>query len=542
MSNSTINHSRWFVYGYRLSEQDLPVIGPIKDDVVIKTNVTPTPNLRPPVKVSLGCHIQGTSLPHVDPTDVDTVIAGVKKRFACKPPDAEEAFLSRFKTFVSLWCIQHLVPLSPNIDLSVGSWLETTGYPRWRVDELKRKWADCGGILQDKHFIVKSFVKDESYPEFKHARWINARTDEFKCAVGPTFKAIEKSLFESSWFVKKIPVKDRADYIYKRVYRTGARYVCTDYTAFESHFTKKLFDSCEFVMYKYMTQYLPNKSLFVNYLDNVIAGTNKCVSKLVNVTIPATRMSGEMCTSLGNGFSNLMFMLFICHEKGCTDVVGVVEGDDGLFTMTGDFPTTEDFKRLGLTIKLIVVDDLTRASFCGLIFDLNDRINIADPIKIIAQTGFTTQEYMMSKPKVLRGLLKAKAFSLAYQYPGCPIISSFSRYLLRVLADDYVYFPKGKSDLFATTLQKEAFTFWNAHADVLSIEPGENTRILMEQQFKISIADQLAIERYFDNLDDIVVLNDPILLTHVPLIWRTFADLYMMQVSLDPLIMRTWYD
>jgi len=530
------------VYGYRLSEQDMPVIGPIKDGVVIKqTRIEPTPNLRPPVKISLGCHIQGTSLPHVDPTDVDTVIAGVKKRFACKPPTAEAALLERMKTFTLLWCIQHLVPLPSDCDLDLNTWLESTGYSRARKDELIRKWANCGGVLQDRDYIVKSFVKDESYPEFKHARWINARSDEFKCAVGPTFKAIEQSVFKSDWFIKKIPVKDRASYIHKRVYRTGARYVCTDYTAFESHFTAELFEACEFVMYKYMTQYLPSSTLFRFYLDKVIAGDNKCVSKLVKVTVPATRMSGEMCTSLGNGFSNLMFMLYLCDLKGCTNVIGVVEGDDGLFVMDGPHPTENDFKRIGLTIKMVVVDDLTKASFCGLIFDDTDLINVADPMKIIAQTGFTTHEYTLSKSKVLRGLLKAKAFSLAYQYPGCPIICSFSRYLLRVLADDYVYFRKGHSD-YTDLLQREAFTFWLKHADVLSVEPGVRTRILMETQFGISLADQLSIERYFDELNAVVELQDPILLSHIPLIWRNYANVYMMQVPLDSLLIRVWFD
>jgi len=529
------------VYGYRLLEQKLPSIGQIKNGVVISPTVRSNPSLRPPVKISLGCHIPGTSLPHVDPTDTDTVIAGVKKRFAMKPPDPDRQRLLRLKFFVYLWCCENLTPLSRDTDLSVDAWLENTGYSRGRINELKDKWFKCGGVLEARHYRVKSFVKDESYPEFKHARWINARTDEFKCAVGPTFKAIESVLFKSDWFIKKIPVKDRAAYIKKRCYRVGGRYLCSDYTAFESHFTAELFECCEFVMYDYMVQHLPNAEWFKWMLRNVIAGDNVCVSKLLTVVVPATRMSGEMCTSLGNGFSNLMFFLFLAKEKGCVDVVGVVEGDDGLFTCSGDFPNEDDYRTLGLTIKIQEHENLATASFCGLIFDIDDCVNIADPMKILAQTGFSTQQYVFSKDKVLRGLLKAKAFSLAYQYPGCPIIASFSRYLLRSLADDYVYFRKGNSD-YTDLLQKEAFTFWMQHKEVLEVETPLNTRLLCERTFGISVADQLALELWFDSLSRVQLLDNPIILRNVPLVWRAYGEMYMMDAPADCFLIRRWYD
>jgi len=480
-------------------------------------------------------------MPHVDPTDTNTVKLGVEKRFACKPPDAQTSLLLRLKTFVSLWCCQNLTPLPYDTDLSLDSWLELTGYSRGRINQLKDKWGKCGGVLRDKHFRVQSFVKDESYPEFKHARWINARTDEFKCAVGPTFKAIESVLFKQDWFIKKIPVKDRSKYIYHRVHRAGARYVCTDYTAFESHFTRELFESCEFVLYDYMTQFLPNCDLFKFYVHSVIGGNNQCNSKLLSVTVPATRMSGEMCTSLGNSFSNLMFMLFLSNLVGARNIVGVVEGDDGLFVMDGPHPTSKDFESIGLTIKMIVVDDLTKASFCGLIFDPTDLVNIADPIKILAQTGFSTQQYVFSKSSVLRGLLKAKAFSLAYQYPGCPIIAAFSRYLLRVLVDDYVYFRKGNTD-YTDLLQKEAYTFWLSHGETLTVETGMNTRILMEQEFGISVIDQIELENWFDSLDRIRLMDHGVILARVPEIWQDYGRRYIAVAPLDPWLIRRYFD
>jgi len=128
----------------------MPEIGTIKPSTVIRVNTEApqNPTLRPPVKVSLGCHIPGVSMPHVDPSDVNTVIAGVKKRFACKPPDPEADLLVRLKTFTALWCCQNLTPLSHDTDVDVDTWLESTGYSRGRINQLKRNGENVVGNLK----------------------------------------------------------------------------------------------------------------------------------------------------------------------------------------------------------------------------------------------------------------------------------------------------------------------------------------------------------------------------------------------------------
>jgi hypothetical protein len=527
-------------YGYRQDEVILPITGEIKANVIIKPLGHFDPNVRPVVKVSLGCHTVGSSLPHVDPSDMATVALGIRKRFVNKPPDHDKNLLRKLQLFVSHWCNDNLVPLPVDTDLTLDTWLESTAYSRGRINELKKKWQDVGGVLQKKHFKVRSFVKDESYPEFKHARLINARHDVFKCYVGPTFKCIEKELFKLPWFIKNIPVRDRPSYIKDYVGKLGSIYSITDYTAFESLFVGELMQNCEFVLYDYMTQNLPNHGEFMRTCNEILAGQNECISNMFKVTVEATRMSGEMCTSLGNSFANLMFMLFILHENGNVNPRGVVEGDDGIFSFDNSPPTSKQFEKLGLVIKLELVDDISKASFCGLVFDPVDLINIANPFKILCQTGFTTQEYAFSKSKVLRGLLKAKAFSLIYQYPGCPVISSFARYLLRNLEDDYVYFRKGHTD-YTDILQKEAFTFWLRHKDVLTVETGMNTRILMEQVFGMSIDVQLQLEDFFDNLSCIKPIENQLLLSTMPESWIEFSDRFTRLAPLDPLSIRNFY-
>jgi hypothetical protein len=275
-------------------------------------------------------------------------------------------------------------------------------------------------------------MKDETYPEYKHARAINSRSDEFKCASGPFFKCIEKTLFTLDWFIKKVPIADRPSYIKNRLERMGVSYFAADYTSFESLFTKKLMQTCEFVLYEHCVSEHPLGRAWLSLISEALLGRNVCSFKLFNVSVNATRMSGEMNTSLGNGFSNLMFLLFLCQENGMTDVLAVIEGDDSAASGCGKWPSVEDFAKLGLVIKVDMSDSIEEMSFCGLVFDSDECLNVTDPREVLASFGWTSAGYKAMKQNKLKLLLRCKALSLAHQYPGCPIISSLAQYGLRV--------------------------------------------------------------------------------------------------------------
>jgi hypothetical protein len=188
-------------------------------------------------------------------------------------------------------------------------------------------------------------------------------------------------VYEHPAFIKHVPVSDRPDYVRNMVYAVGRRYIATDYSAFESLFTKCIMEACEFELYEYMLSRHPEGKRILERMIRVLGGSNKLRYKYFTVMLEATRMSGEMCTSLGNGFSNLMFMEFVCSKVGSSRIEGVVEGDDGLFGVEGTLPTAEDFKKLGLAIKLEVHDTLDTAGFCGIIFDTENSINLVTQSK-----------------------------------------------------------------------------------------------------------------------------------------------------------------
>lgn len=458
-------------------------------------------------------------MPHPDPSDRDTMKAGVRKRFLMKPPLALLAKRERLHRFVKRWLEKNMTPLAPTADTSVKTWIEQTNYPRWRKDQLLDKWQKIQDRRDPKHFVVKSFMKDECYPEYKHARAINSRTDEFKTMVGPIFKLIEKELFKLDWFIKKIPVKDRPKYIREKLGH-GKIFFASDYTAYESHFTRDTMECIEFQLYDYMTKMLPDRDEFHFFVHEVLGGTNRCIFKWFEVQVKATRMSGEMCTSLGNGFSNLMLMLFECESKGCTGVRGVVEGDDGLFTADGDLPNTQDFAESGFTIKIELYERLSDASFCGLVFDPEDEVIVTDPLSELASFGWTTAQYSKCSTRRRMELLKCKSISLAYQYGGCPILTALAKYGLRITKN---YRAK---EGYMNEWERAQFLEAKLYGKGVIREVPPRTRLLVERLYGISVELQIKIETYLDGLTELQELNIPELEILIPQHWKHYWFFY----------------
>lgn len=474
--------------------------------------------------------------------------------------------MRELRSFVYRWVRRNLVPLHRESDTTVETWLQGTNYPEWRRKQLLEKWSHVErmDLLRRVHKTVKSFMKDEFYPEPKHGRGINSRTDEFKCAVGPIFKLIEQAVFKHPQFIKYVPVDQRPAVIKETLQRLGGKYISTDYTSFESLFTREVMESIEFVLYEYMVQSLPEGPLFMQLCREVLGGVNECRWRRFIIWVTATRMSGEMCTSLGNGFSNLMLMLFVCWKAnlwngldthveflGNTDYVavrdrdgvdcvmqlgnrqdvnGFVEGDDGIFSVAGKIPTTEDFARVGMVIKLEVHSSLSTASFCGIVFDENDLRNLTDPLEVVAKFGYANHRYTTTKSKKLRMLLRCKALSLAHQYPGSPIIQSLAWYGLR-MTDGVRYYIEGwvrKSGPAGLSMwERDQLLDAISTQDSLARAPiGYGSRLLVEQLWGIPVLEQIAVEDYLDRKTDLSALNLPGLVARVPSAWIDYWNRY----------------
>lgn len=516
--------------GYQYGEVPLAAISKVKSSVKFKPTKAPKPvdECRKPIQVSLGPHIPGVAPIKPNPDHSGTTQAGLCKRFLTEPPEPDRQLLAELTAFVNKWLEENMQPLDPGADVSVETWLERSNYPKWRKDELQKLWSDNAGILSPRDFIVKSFVKDETYPEFKHARGINSRTDMFKCAVGPVFRLIEKELFAREEFIKKIPVADRPRYIYDKLKLECAQYFEGDFVSYEAHFTRVIMEAIEFRLFAHMVKSLPDGNEWMDLVRNVIGGTNHCVYKYFTVDVEATRMSGEMDTSLANGFVNLMLILFLFSKKG-TPCKTVIEGDDSLTAFVGEPPSKEDFAAVGFTIKCSVHDNIEDTSFCQLIFHPKDLINITDPLEVLANFGWAGKAYVNAKTSRLKTLLRCKALSYAHQYPGCPIIQSLAHYALRATSGyDVRHFVENDRSLSLWERDQLRAAIMCKRPDPTPIPM--DTRLLMQRWFGVSVELQVEIEQYLDSLDKLQPLLGPIpFLNYHDHLFR-YAETYVVEV------------
>jgi len=460
------------------------------------------------------------------------VIGAVNNRIARRVPAARDGMLDRLTVFVDEWIRNNISQLDAKTDVSVDTWLEGTSYSKKRRMKLKEVNVDMEWRgLRKKDVELNCFIKDEAYPKYKHPRGIFSRSDKFKTLVGPWFKVIEEAVYKTKWFIKKIPTSERADYLKIRfpyvaskdpgVYR---RLIQTDYSAFEASFTRRMMQAIEMRLYEFMVEKIPGSGRFLDLVRNYIQGQNKCHFKRASVRIPAKRMSGEMNTSLGNGFTNLMVFLFIMQERGY-ECDCVVEGDDLLGTYEGELIPNDDYEDFGFIVKMEYHELPGDASFCGQLFDSELRI-ITDPLKVVLNFGWTSMQYAMSSEKTKRELIRAKALSLLVGYVGCPI--------LQTLALKYIDLTK--YDKFRIE-DRDMWKFSNLGRRLKDVRREDakevlmETRLFMEVRYGITIEEQFRIEEEIGMIDAIGPLELPSITRHLENVWKEAYDQYVKKID-----------
>lgn len=295
-------------------------------------------------------------------------------------------------------------------------WIEGAPYTGVRKAELiEMHEALHGGFPSRKQAShIDSFIKRESYDEFKEARWINSRHDAFKAWSGPWFSAIEREVYALPQFIKHTPVVDRPYKVHQLV-RSGYFYYENDYKSYEAHITPQVMQAVELVLYRYMMQCNPQAA---EYMCSVLRGRNRLHTRAgVSMSVEGRRMSGDMCTSLGNGFTNLMLFLYLMHVKGGQGD-GYVEGDDGLFATTVPL-VAQDFRNLGFEVEIRALVSPTDGHFCGMNM-ASDGTLFKDP-RSLFRKFYWTHSYIHAGPRIMASLYRSKALSLACEVPGCPI-------------------------------------------------------------------------------------------------------------------------
>lgn len=389
-------------------------------------------------------------------------------------------------------------------------------------------------------------MKKETYPEYKYPRGINSRSDEFKCVFGPYIKAMEELIYSHPAFIKHVPVRNRAAYVDEYIYEPGHVYMATDYSQYESHFTKEIMEHVEFVVYNHLMS--NNRNNNFQACLKILSGMNECSFRAFKVSLQATRMSGEMNTSLGNGISNFFLTMFVLHKRGykIDEIRTVVEGDDGLTKVDPrNVPTSDDFKRLGFTIKIDVYDQISDASFCGLVYDPTDKQTITDPRDVIQNFYWLDSlRYGRASNRRLMELMRCKALSALYQYPGCPIIKAMAGHMLRITKN--IKHKPEWVNAYDSVIDMEAINqlttgMYTLRDDVvkslLDLPIGMGSRLLVEGKYKLDVRTQLGLELHFDTSQKLEPLVCHALVEAVTPSARHYYDTYVCQF--DPQIPRT---
>jgi len=412
------------------------------------------------------------------------MLSGIKGRVASKPPVPSKIRRRKFQRFVQRYIASNLEPLPPDTDFDFETWLANTNYSNARKTQLRVRYDEIKsdpGLLETKKFArVKMFIKEEFYEKIKKPRVIYARSDYAKCYFGPVVKCMEHVVYKLPQFVKHIPVRDRARYIHDRFDNKCHQYITTDYTSFERHFTKDVYEIVEFQVYKYL---LSNVSFGIEWLKRYkrcVSHINRCCSKWFNCNILATRMSGEMTTSLGNGLANLLIFEFLNqgHEHDC-----VVEGDD-LLGYTYNFAlTAEDYTRLGFTVKLEMFTELNKAAFCQLVFDVKSYTVVPNIIKTLLKLPYGPKRMVECKDQKLIEMFRGKLLCAMAQYPGTPIIQPYCAHMLKLVGEGKVIHV---DDPYKLKLVGNDYS----QRDIT-----HETRLLVQQVQGITIAEQEDLEK-----------------------------------------------
>jgi len=434
-----------------------------------------------------------------DPHENLNVLCGFLKRISCIQKTITHEATEGLQKTVHDYLLKHYLrgdikPLPCYENLRAPffhRWLnQNKNYTCQRKNQLSKEFfilQSCGYRLTNKNYNVHSFIKREFYEEMKFPRLINSRSDAFKVAIAPFISSIEDVIYKQKYFVKHCTPMQIA-----QKFKTLSKYpyiLETDYSSFESCFQLKYCQAVELQLFEFMLQNNPRifDQIKYCYLHGTKPRTVKLHSDEFIAYSSQSRMSGEMWTSLGNGFSNLMNMKYLCKLHNLK-FKGFVEGDDGIFSLTKDSICVDDYSKLGFNIKMKYSQNVTDSAFCGILFDNETNKLLASPEQL-SRLGWTCRaQYLRARRPKLLQLLKAKAMSIYATAPCTPILGPLCYKIIQQLPNVVPNF-------------SGLYTKWivDFNQDWVYQKIPLSSRILYEQKYHISLDQQFVCEQIIND-------------------------------------------
>jgi len=468
----------------------------------------------------------------LDVRDPATLAAGVLARLGRHLPVPDLHFFGELREFAYHRFKSRYKPLDVDVDLTPETYLPQTNYSAKRIQSLIAKWNDMPFDDVTPEFFADLmrcgiFGKDEFYLEPKFVRLIAARHDLLLLFLGPAVKAVEKEIFKSPHFIKKIPTHERPEYIERQLAegevpavfegddglgKHNGKIVGTDWTSFEVVFRQ----SIAVLGSDLMTYMLSNFLVELRRLNTACWTGSWGRAKLMLVCfVMLIRNSGDLITSLINGYSNAIIWEFL-HVK---------------------FPdrdlTTEDFARLGGICKIDISETVGEASFCGMMYDEGGKQMIRDAAPVIAKIGWCPLRYVGTSDVVHLQLLKLRLLSLGHEMGKCPILWAYARqglYKLRnvrirqSILDGLDVYEKERVHAALDAYGKSSVGIDGFMPEIMS-EPTQATRELYSHCFGVDVPTQLSLEASFASMDYRIPNHFPGL--EFPDLWSDIYDEYV---------------
>lgn len=414
----------------------------------------------------------------------------------------EEDEYARFNNFMESKILPLIESLPPPGDSQqeFEDWIANYDRPEGRKNQIRsardRILNDQSGFLNSLYIMAKCFVKNEPYEEMKYARIISPRLDEVVAVLGPAIKKAEHYIFEESplkdYFFKHLNPDQQCEKLDRLFNSVLLKLGETDFSSFEGSYTRVFQHICEVAIFRKLFRHDP---VTLKNLETLYTRTKlKC--PFFNICTIGSRMSGDLWTSLMNGLSNLCIFLYLCDKKGISNPIGVFEGDDGLFAVPeADIFVPEDYKKLGFKIKIDYQDNLADCSFCQKIFSPITK-NLLAPPELLNRVGWTSQRVYFKKNKhFLNQLLCMKAFSYLTLYPHCPVIAPCMVKILKAFDFD----PQQATwNAFGGESWYHKWLQGLPKPELGDCQIQFEDRVLYEQRFNITIAQQILFEESFD--------------------------------------------
>lgn len=475
----------------------------------------------------------------------ETQQCAVEGRLGCAMPKINKHLIAQLRTWSLLLARKLVSPVSGSYFANdwtkdIDHWLSQTHYPNSRKIQLRARatalYSDMGsesGFVKS-NYRATGFVKDESYTEYKIPRGIHPESDDLKVIMGPLFKAIENQVYGLKWFVKHTAVLDRPQLIMDEVEKPGWVKLISDFSSFEAGFQPETMRAIEFQLYKHALRACPKQLAVMRSYERVATGLKMIHYRDVSMAVKGRRLSGQMCTSLGNTWTNFVLLTFMMKDYMPLDSMRMlVEGDDGICAVPPEVYSKMNLRvpeMAGFKIKMQKVSSIVEASFCGCVFDPEDLVNVTDPWVELVAFGWSGGQAIFADALRCQMLLRAKSMSLAYQYPSCPVLQALARYGLRVTGVVSFLLPKFiEESSYFNSYDREillAASGLKWAAKVSSPIP-IRTRSLVSSLFGMNEAQQRDIEDYLDSLTSI----QPLAINVSQPIWRECSDRYVRSYS-----------